>query len=482
MTAEFERADGALAEAMRAGGMHMDQFALARARSDLTETRHRMRLGEGLTVVALVGGTGSGKSTTFNALTDLEFADAGELRPTTDRAAACTWGTDATEMLDFLGVDEDRRIRRGSALVDEEPELAGLVILDLPDHDSVEVSHAVQVSRLVPLVDLLIWILDPQKYADEALHSGYLSALKGRSEAMIVVLNHIDTVPLGARADLVEDCRQLLAADGLGDVPVLTASALTGEGIDEIKVHISAACASSPTAATARADLARIAERLSSSVGEREPALDAESIEATAGQLASACGAGAVAQSLRAGGDTWRRPALARPEKPSADAIGAIRESWLDRARAGLPGPWAKEVGQAVAGPEKIRRAAGEVAESVPVRHPSRTSALLLAGLGVLAGLGALICVALIVFAPSALPASAIARAALIIGLLAGSFAFLSAARRIRALGARSAARTYEREIRAGMKGLVEEQMAARARTVLERHAATRKGLEIARG
>lgn len=482
MMEDLRRAEEGLSEAMTAGAKHMDQFALARAQGDLAETRHRMSLGEGLTVVALVGGTGSGKSTMFNALTDLTFADAGELRPTTDRAAACTWGTDARQMLDFLGVDEDRRIRRGSALVDEEPELSGLVILDLPDHDSVEVSHAVQVSRLVPLVDLLIWVLDPQKYADEALHSGYLSALQARRESMIVVLNQIDTVPLGARDALVADCRKLLAADGLGEVPVLTASALTREGLDEIKVHIAAACTSSPASATARADLARIAERLSPSVGEREPEITEEGIESAATSLASACGAGAVAESLRAGGSTWTRPALARPEKPSADAIGAIREGWLDQHRSGLPTSWAAELSETVAGPERIRRAAGEVAEGVPAQHPPRASALLLLGLGVLAGLGAALCLVLGFAAPQVLPDSVTWRLVLIIGLAGGCFAFISAARRMRKIAASRAADTYTREVTAGMRAVVREHLAGRARPVLQRHAATREGLRVARG
>ncbi|MDO5724230.1 MAG: 50S ribosome-binding GTPase [Flaviflexus sp.] len=482
MMEELRRAETALSQALTAGASHMDQFALARAHSDLAETRHRMSLGEGLTVIALVGGTGSGKSTMFNALTDLTFADAGELRPTTDRAAACTWGTDAKQMLDFLGVDEDRRIRRGSALVDEEPELAGLVILDLPDHDSVEVSHAVQVSRLVPLVDLLIWVLDPQKYADEALHSGYLSALRARSEAMIVVLNQIDTVPIAAREDLVADCRRLLAADGLGEVPVLTASALTREGLDEIKVHIASACTSSPAAATARADISRIAKRLSSSVGESEPGIDESANQTAATSLASACGAGAVAESLRAGGSSWTRPALARPEKPSADAISAIREAWLDKHRSGLPSSWAGELTEAVAGPEKIRRAAGEVAEGVPARHPSRTSALLLLGLGVLAGLGAALCLVLGVSAPHLLPTSLAMRLILIIALVAGSFTFISAARRMRSIAAARAANSYASEMGRGMSAVVREHLAERARPVLERHAATREGLHVARG
>ena len=34
-----------------------------------------------------------------------------------------------------------------------------------------------EVDRLVQLVDMLIWVVDPQKYADAALHDRYLIPL-----------------------------------------------------------------------------------------------------------------------------------------------------------------------------------------------------------------------------------------------------------------------------------------------------------------
>ena len=74
------------------------------AREALDEVGERLALGVDHTVVALFGGTGSGKSSLFNALTQLQFADVGARRPTTSQAAACSWGDDASALLDFLGV------------------------------------------------------------------------------------------------------------------------------------------------------------------------------------------------------------------------------------------------------------------------------------------------------------------------------------------------------------------------------------------
>ena len=59
----------------------------------------------------------------------------------------------------------------------EDTALRGVVLLDLPDHDSTEVSHHLEVDRLVQLADMLVWVLDPQKYADAAIHDRYLAPL-----------------------------------------------------------------------------------------------------------------------------------------------------------------------------------------------------------------------------------------------------------------------------------------------------------------
>ena len=57
------------------------------------------------------------------------------------------------------------------------PALRGLVLLDLPDFDSVEARHRLEVDRLLRLVDLVVWVLDPQKYADRVVHQQYLAAV-----------------------------------------------------------------------------------------------------------------------------------------------------------------------------------------------------------------------------------------------------------------------------------------------------------------
>ena len=115
--------------------------------------------------------------------------------------------------------------------------MRGVVLLDLPDHDSTEVSHHLEVDRLVQLADLMVWVLDPQKYADAAVHDRYLAPLATHREVMLVVLNHVDTVPAGRLESMLADVRRLLDADGLTGVPVIATSARTGQGMDELRAR-----------------------------------------------------------------------------------------------------------------------------------------------------------------------------------------------------------------------------------------------------
>jgi hypothetical protein len=88
--------------------------------------------------------------------------------------------------------------------------------------------------RMVARADLLVWVLDPQKYADAAIHERFLRPLATHAEVMLVVLNHVDAIPVAQRKSTLDDVRRLLREDGLGDVPLLATSAATGEGVDEL--------------------------------------------------------------------------------------------------------------------------------------------------------------------------------------------------------------------------------------------------------
>ena len=196
------------------------------------------------TVVALAGGTGSGKSSLFNALAGAAFSPAGVMRPTTKHSHACVWGMDgAAPLLDWLGVQRRHRYARASALSEGETSLTGLLLLDLPDHDSVVTGSAALVDRLVKMADMLVWVLDPLKYADASVHRRYLVPLAGHAAVTTVVLNQADTLPPDQVADCAADLRRLLDAEGLLETPVLVTSAATGTGLQELRRTLAASVA-----------------------------------------------------------------------------------------------------------------------------------------------------------------------------------------------------------------------------------------------
>lgn len=264
-----------LRRAAEAARGRLDDDLVDEAAATAARAAERLSLTGGHTVVALAGATGSGKSSTFNALTGLDLAAIGVRRPTTSWTMACTWGGEpATELLDWLGVPARHQVIRDSMLEQgrEDRDLEGLVLLDLPDHDSTEVSHHVEVDRLVKLADLLVWVLDPQKYADAAIHDRYLRPLATHKEIMLVVLNHIDTVPPERRTAMVDDVRRLLAEDGLEEVEVIATSAKRGDGIFELKRTIAKRVAAKKAVrARLMADVTSTASRMKQVNGDAKP-------------------------------------------------------------------------------------------------------------------------------------------------------------------------------------------------------------------
>ncbi len=297
----------ALERALLAGGDRLDTGAAARAAQVVRRGRERSAMsrpasgGAASTVVALAGATGSGKSSLLNAFVGEDVAVAGVRRPTTSSPTAVIWGEEPAALLDWLDVRSRHRAdaTRGSGDVSAE-DLEGLVLLDLPDHDSTDLGNALQVDRMVELVDLMVWVVDPQKYADGALHERYLQRLTGHQDLLLVVLNQVDTLD-AASADACErDLRSLLAADGLPRVDVVRTSARTGEGVGELRRAVAQAV-SATSAATRRteADVEVAAGDLAASLGADEQDVSARGADALVDALCVAAGVPTVLDAVR---------------------------------------------------------------------------------------------------------------------------------------------------------------------------------------
>jgi energy-coupling factor transporter ATP-binding protein EcfA2 len=292
----------ALDEVITLGTGRLDSTLLAPALELQGRAGERLRLSESHTVVALAGATGSGKSSVFNALAGVPLSQVGVRRPTTSTAHAVIWGHEgAGPLLDWLRIPRRHYLDFLDRSVDGDRSLDGLVLLDLPDHDSTAPTHRLEVDRLVPLVDVLVWVLDPQKYADAAVHERYLQPLAGHAEVMVVVLNQADLLPGHHVEAALEDLRRLLAADGLGPVPVLATSAVAPHGLDGLhRVLVDAVAAHRAVLLRIAADLDAVATRLDGVVA--EPARDTPdrgAVSALTTALAAACGAPAVGSAVR---------------------------------------------------------------------------------------------------------------------------------------------------------------------------------------
>jgi energy-coupling factor transporter ATP-binding protein EcfA2 len=319
------------------------------AESVLKRAGERLRLSSNHTVVALAGGTGSGKSTLFNALSGASFSPPGVTRPTTRHVHACVWGMQgAAPLLDWLGIQRRHRYARASVLDSGESDLDGLLLLDLPDHDSVVTASMAAVDRLSKLADMVIWVLDPQKYADAAVHNRYLIPLAGHASVFTVVLNQIDVLPPEQVRDCAEDLRRLLDAEDLTDTPVLPVSARTGAGLGELRALLMA------TMQYNRAVTGRIAADIDAMIDGFAVYAGPQVAPDTA--LAAPAWAAPLAAPLAAGDDQQQEEDLSRPPWDLGEDEQA---NVLAQAPSSRP-PWED------ATPDGVRRDAADPGASVP--------------------------------------------------------------------------------------------------------------------
>ena len=141
MTGALDQRLTALAEAVRLADGRLAPEAVEAARDVVARAGERLGHGLDATVIALGGPTGAGKSTLFNLLVGRELSRAGVRRPTTSTTTAAVGSDVDAALLDWLDVRSRHALDEGAP--------PGLVLLDLPDFDSIEATHRAEVDRLV---------------------------------------------------------------------------------------------------------------------------------------------------------------------------------------------------------------------------------------------------------------------------------------------------------------------------------------------
>lgn len=255
-------------------------------RETLNNVGGRAAFGDDVTVAACFGATGSGKSSLVNALTGSQAARVAATRPTTTQALAVGQDLDsASELLDWMKIYQRAQ---GQALPTD------VVLVDLPDIDSVIAEHRALSHQMAQVVDVLIWVLDPQKYADAVLHDEFVAPLAHQAEVTLVVLNQTDRLDPAEVPGVAADIQRLMLRDGIADAEVHPVSARTGAGIDQLRHRLRAIAAQQRAARIkAEADITHAADQLLAATeghnrGRAVPATDGviQAAAAAAGQEA----------------------------------------------------------------------------------------------------------------------------------------------------------------------------------------------------
>ncbi|MBR7826201.1 50S ribosome-binding GTPase [Actinospica sp. MGRD01-02] len=308
----------------------IDDAALEPARTVLERAAGRYALSAEHTLVVLAGATGVGKSSLFNTLVGIGLSPVAVRRPTTSEPLACVWEAEGLEearpLLDRLGVSRRKQLcrespldlapgRRGAPAPARDP-LAGLVLVDLPDHDSLRTDHREIVDHAVQFADLLIWVTDPQKYADADWHDEYLKPLSAHGGVTLILLNQVDKLPAGALPECLGDLRRLVDADGLEGATLLPVSARTGDGIAELRAELAELVAGRRAASDRLgADVDQAAAELAPLIGlvpDADQIADSDRERALAG-LRAAAGVSSLADAVAARAAAHALPLVSSP-------------------------------------------------------------------------------------------------------------------------------------------------------------------------
>ena len=370
-TSPFARSVTSLKDAISYGEGRVPETVLLDAAETLERLSQRRELSTEHTVIGFFGATGSGKSTLFNAIAGQNIALSAPTRPTTSTVQAAIWEAEGSEeLLDWLGIDKRvypqtqalaaegdategneagggaaapnavtepapglfNRIRRAVGGRGEmRTRTGGLILLDMPDFDSVTTTNRDLAARMMRYVDVLVWVVDPQKYADAVIHRDFMVPLAASGAQALCVLNQADKLAPAEVPAVLASLTRLLQAEGteahLLAAPIAV-SARTGEGVDVLRDLLAqVAAAKSLSLQRTDAQLHATASQLRTYAGGEGTVLaGAYALEAEQ-KLVKACYSSSQAeQVLQAATASYRRAAGQR--------TGWILTRWMSRLKA----------------------------------------------------------------------------------------------------------------------------------------------------
>ncbi len=139
--------------------------------------------------VGLLGGTGVGKSTIMNALAGENISSTDHRRPHTENILIYHH-KDRSIPPDIVSSDLPIKVYTHEANA-----IKSLVLCDLPDFDSIKTEHRSSVITFLEKLDILVWVVSPEKYADDSFYSFISDAMAVKHpKNFIFVFNKIDLI------------------------------------------------------------------------------------------------------------------------------------------------------------------------------------------------------------------------------------------------------------------------------------------------
>ncbi len=155
-------------------------------------------------VVAFFGGTGVGKSSLLNRLAGEAVARSSVERPTSREITLYIH-----ESVHMERLPEEFPIEKIRQSVHRNETHRSILWIDMPDFDSAETANRDLVDQWLPHIDLLVYVVNPERYRDD---SGWRLLLKNaKRHAWVFVINHWDRSAPGQR----EDFQSILDEAGL---------------------------------------------------------------------------------------------------------------------------------------------------------------------------------------------------------------------------------------------------------------------------
>ena len=163
--------------------------------------------------IAIVGGTGVGKSTLLNAFAGEAIAEVSPVRPCT-RQVTVYAHRDNQGALDPAWAPPER------VRLHERPELRNKILIDTPDIDSLADDHRRRTQAAVASADVVLFVVTAQKYADLAGAQWLAKYASGRR--FVFLLNRADE---GLDPEVRGDLGQRLRQSGFGEPEIKVISA-----------------------------------------------------------------------------------------------------------------------------------------------------------------------------------------------------------------------------------------------------------------